>query len=154
MRRQYPRVIGLLANATGGPVANPPYTVEDFYADFPQFFTLDEDDNPVLILPLGMLEMYIDLAHSTITKPIYREAWRMCMGLFIAHFATLYLQGKDDPGQAGLVASKSVDGVSVSFDNSAIVSDLQGFGTFKLTSFGEQLATYAKMVGIGGFYVR
>ena len=150
-----PRVIGRVA--TPNTSGNPPFTVDDFYTQYPQFFTLDKNDNPVSKIPLVILQAYIDLAHASITYSVYREYWIICMGLFIAHFATLYLQTMDDPlagDTAGLVSSKSVDGVSVSYDNSAITADMDGFGEFKATTFGLQLITFAQIVGIGGLYVR
>jgi len=164
MRRPLiPRVIGLLAQGQGAS-ANPPYTVEDFYSKYPQFFYPPEEvpegeepGPPVPIVPMEVLQMYIDLAHTCISYALYQGLWKVCMGLFIAHFLTLYLQTMDDPlagDTTGLIASKSVDGVSVSYNNNAITADMEGFGMFKATTFGEQLVTFAKMLGIGGLYVR
>jgi hypothetical protein len=163
MRTTIPRVIGLLAQGGNG-VANPPYGVEDFYNTFPQFFNPPEEvpdgggpGPPVPLVPMAVLQMYINLAHSCISYAIFRDAWFLCMGLFIAHWLTLYLQTADDPlaGETtGLISSKSVDGVSVSYDNNAVTSDMEGFGMYKSTSYGEQLATWAKLMGLGGLYVR
>jgi len=157
-----PRVIGLLAQGGNGE-GNPPYTEEDFYAFYPQFFYPPEEvpdgqepGPPVPLVPMVFLEEIIKLAHDTIIYSLWRSLWKTCMGLFIAHFLALYLQTADDPlaDEVGLVASKSVDGVSVSFNNNAITADMEGFGMFKATTFGEQLVTFAKMLGIGGLYVR
>lgn len=162
-RQQLPRVIGNVVQATS---KNPAWGIEDFYNQYPQFFAppaVDEEtgqtdppySNP--LVPTFMLQDIINLAHASLQFSVYREAWLICMGLFVAHFATLYLQTMNDPlagDTAGLVASKSVDSVSVSYDNSAITADLQGFGEFKATTFGLQLATYAKMMTTGGLYVR
>ena len=90
----------------------------------------------------------------------------MCMGYFIAHFLTLYLQtmveGEDagagdlgNKGRAtGVVTSKSVDGTSISYDISSVMSDLDGWADWKSTAYGLQLATWAKMFSLGGMYVR
>ena len=151
-----PRVIGLAAR-TGEP--NPSFDMMDFYALYPQFFTPPEaaGDDPVPIVPIAKMKMIIDLAHASITYAIFNEAWRECMGLFIAHNLTMYLKTADDPlaGQEiGLISSKSVDGVSVSYDNSAITDDLVGFGYLKETTYGVNLAFWVRMMSIGGLYVR
>ena len=158
MRSNFPNPIGLLAQGASG-AANPPYTIRDFYGIYPQFFKPleEETDGPVPIVPSAVMQMYINLAHSCISYAIFRDAWVMCMGLFIAHWLTLYLQTADDPlagDTTGLISSKSVDGVSVSYDNNAITADMDGFGMYKATSFGEQLVTFAKLMGMGGLYVR
>jgi len=158
MRRQLPpRVIGLLAHSGRGGT-NPLYAVADFYSQYPQFFNPpDPDDIPAPLVPMEILEMYIELAHDCISYALFGRLWRVCMGLFIAHFLTLYLQTMDDPlagDTTGLIASKSVDGVSVSYNHNALTSDMEGFGMFKATTFGEQLITWVRMLGIGGLYVR
>ena len=53
---------------------------------------------------------------------------------------------------AGMVTSESADGVSYSRDGSAL-NDLNGWAAFKMTTFGVQFATMAKLVGRGGMYV-
>jgi len=136
MRSNFPRVIGLLAQGrNAGAGANPPYTIEDFYSIYPQFFMPPEEVPPgqdpvppVPIVPIAVLEMYINLAHSCISYALFQDMWFMCMGLFIAHWLTLYLQTVGDPlagDVTGLISSKSVDGVSVrnAFDG---ISDFFG----------------------------
>ena len=51
-----------------------------------------------------------------------------------------------------MVTSESADGVSYSRDGSAL-NDLNGWAAFKMTTFGVQFATMAKLVGRGGMYV-
>ena len=157
MRSNFPRTIGLLAQQQNG-MANPSYTAKDFYSVYPQFFhPSDEPGEPIPIVPPAVMQIYVNLAHSCISYAIFRDAWFMCMGLFIAHWLALYLQTADDPlagDTTGLISSKSVDGVSVSYDNNAVAADMEGFGMYKATSYGEQLVTFAKMMGLGGLYVR
>jgi hypothetical protein len=115
--------------------------------------------------PEAVVEMYVKLADACVKASRYHEAWRMCMGLFVAHFLTLYMQAMADPDNAtlqtvaaagqsrGLTASKSVDGVSASYDFSAVMQDLDGWASWKLTAFGVQYATLAKAYGMGGMRV-
>ena len=133
---------------------NPPYTKDDFLAMYPQF----------AIVQSVVLDAYVQLAHASISKARYHDAWEMCMGFFIAHWLTLYLQtlaSPEDPigkimnaGLAkGVQSSKSADDLSVSYDFSLVSGDMNGWGTYKMTAFGQQLVTFAKMYSIGGMVV-
>lgn len=86
------------------------------------------------------------------------------MGLFIAHFCTLYLQTAAEPGSAaaeilaagelrGLQASKSVGGVSISYDYNTALSGLDQWGGWTTTAYGAQFAALAKLYGKGGMQV-
>lgn len=134
---------------------NPPYTVEDFLALYPQF-----KGN----VPDSFLEMYLNLADSSLSYQRYFDAWPMVMGLFVAHFCTLYLQSAVDAdssteeitqaGQAvGLVSSESVGPLSTSYDFSNALSGMEAWGGWTTTAFGLQLATMAKLYGKGGMVI-
>ena len=133
---------------------NPPYTKDDFLAMYPQF----------AIVQSVVLDAYVQLAHASISKARYHDTWEMCMGFFIAHWLTLYLQtlaSPEDPigkimnaGLAkGVQSSKSADDLSVSYDFSLVSGDMEGWGTYKMTAFGQQLVTFAKMYSMGGMVV-
>ncbi len=146
-----------ISNATGiRDGVNPPFTLEDFKEIYPQF--VGE------AVPDVVLEMYLELAHSAIKEARWHSYWKMAMGLFIAHFATLWAMGTAQPnstaadvvsaGEArGLVASKSVGGVSISVDYNTIISGLNAWAAWNATQYGTQLATLAKMVGKGGMQI-
>lgn len=134
---------------------NPPYTLDDFKEQYPQF---------VDIVPDVFLNMYVGLAWHSLQKVRWHEAWEIAMGWFVAHFATLYLESLVPEGASaqrvlaagkakGLATSKSVDSVSVSYDYNTIAQDLDGWAAWKLTVFGQQLASYAKMLAGFGSYV-
>jgi hypothetical protein len=154
-----PVIIAGAANIKGGD--NPPFTVDDFKAIYPQFW--NPDGTP--LLPLAVIEMYVAFADSFVKISRYHEAWKVCMSLAIAHFLTLYLRtmtADSDSGAAGvikaaetkgLVASKSVDGVSVSYDFSTALSDLNGWADWKTTEYGIQFITLAKNYMRGGMMV-
>ncbi|MGO4496416.1 DUF4054 domain-containing protein [Paenibacillus sp. 2RAB27] len=142
--------------------SNPPFVLSDFFDQYPQFGP--NEDGDYLIVPTLITQMFIDLAHESIQEARWRSHWKIAMGWFVAHFLTMYLQGVADPnggaaaviaaGQAkGLNVSESVGDVSVSTDFSTIAQDLDGWAAWKLTIYGQQLATIGKLVGRGGMYV-
>ena len=136
---------------------NPTYTEAMFLEDFEQFTNAG--------IPSSLMTQFISMADATVLKTRWHETWRYGMGLFIAHFSTLFMQsaaqGADSTpaevvgaGQAvGVVASESVGDVSASYDLSAIVSSLEGWAAWDMTTYGIQYATLARMLGKGGMYV-
>ena len=155
----YAGLIGQASNIRGG--TNPPFLLADFLVAYPQFGPDSEGKD---IVPQTVVQMYLDLANACIKETRWHSYWATAMGWFVAHFCTMYLQGAADPnsgaaaaiaaGQAkGLDTSEAVDGVSVSMDYELIGRDLEGWAAWKLTIYGQQLATIGKLVGKGGMYV-
>ena len=134
---------------------NPEYTIADFRSAMPAFTEAIISDET--------LQPYIDMASSVIREARWHTLWRTGMGLFIAHFVTLFLQlpeaglTKEELLNAskvgGSISSKTVGPISVSYDNTQATSDLNGWAAWKLTSFGVQFATLAKVLGKGGMYI-
>ncbi len=135
---------------------NPEYTISDFRQSMPAFTEeIISDEN---------LQPYIDMASAVVRQARWHSMWKLGMGLFIAHFVTLFLgmpaagasadeiTGSSKSG--GLISSESTGGVSVSYDHSSAASDLTGWGAWKLTDYGIQYATLARMIGKGGMLVR
>lgn len=152
-------IIGDASNIKNG--SNPPFLLSEFLQTYPQF---GPDINGKSVIPQEIVQMYINLADSSIKEARWHGYWPLAMGWFVAHFCTMYLQGTADPtsgaaavlvaGQAkGLNASESVGDVSVSTDYTTIAQDLDGWAAWKLTIYGQQLATIGKLVGKGGMYV-
>lgn len=150
-------LIGAASNIITGD--NPPFAVADFVAQYPQF---GPDAKGKYLVPEIMLTMYVNLAHSYLKQARWKNTWQMAMGLFVAHFATIYLQSAAKPGAEadqvvasgaarGMIASESAGDLSVSYES--IASDLDGWAAWKLTIFGQQLVTFAKIIGKGGMYV-
>ena len=134
---------------------NPIYTQEEFLNFYPQFAS---------VVPYFVLKQYINLGRACVSKRRYGEMWQFCIGLFVAHFCALYLQSNAEVGTpadevmqkcaaAGIVTSESADGVSYSMDTSMLSQDLAGWAAFKLTTYGAQFATMARLVGKGGMLV-
>lgn len=152
---------------------NPEYSIDDFKSVYPYFFTVQENkENPSSlkdwfaspIIPVEVLEMYIEFAHSCVKIWRYHEGWKLCMGLFIAHFVTLYMLSMAEPGSSaaqilnagqkkGLASSKSVDGVSVSYDLSTAAQGLDDWAAWKSTEYGAQFATLAKLYAPRSIYI-
>ena len=148
------------------PGSNPAYTLADFVAFYPQF----GDATPippaltgVPLIPDAVIQAYIDLAAVCIMETRWHGLWKIATSWFIAHFCTLYLEALVHPdsgaaavisaGQArGIIASESASDVSASYDNS-MAADLNGWAGWKLTTYGIQLATHARIVGMGGMMV-
>lgn len=152
-------IIGGASNIKTG--TNPPFTLEDFLNIYPQFGKNSEGNYNV---PLGVLEMYLDIANDCIKKVRWHSKWKMGMCLYIAHFCTLYLQSMVDPNlgakgiaeaskSQGLDTSISVGDVSVSTDYSVATTDISGYVGWGLTSFGQQFISMARLVGKGGMYI-
>lgn len=136
---------------------NPPFTAEDFRSLMPAFSTEIVSD--------AVLQHYIDQANAIVKEARWHELWKEGMRLCIAHFLVLHLQTNPPPdagrmgivnagGVNGVATSKSVGGVSVSYDINVANGDLTGWAAWKLTVYGTQFATMAQLLGKGGMYVR
>lgn len=152
-------VVSSASNVITG--TNPPYVSSDFYESYPQF---GPNTDGKYLVPQIVTQMYINLADACIKQARWNTAWEIAMGWFVAHFCTLYLQGTSSPnsgagavlaaGQArGLDTSQSAGDVSVSTDYNNIGEDLSGWAAWKLTIYGQQLATMGKLIGRGGMYI-
>ncbi len=138
---------------------NPPYSSMDFLSLFPQFAVVCSDGT----VPAMLLSTFISMANATVSYSKYFELWSYCMGLYVAHFLTLFLSAsRNSTTVPGLIAasapklptaSKSALGVSVSYDTSAVFDSLKGFGTWLTTSYGVEFATFANMAGMGGMVI-
>ena len=92
------------------------------------------------------------------------ESWRYAVGLYVAHYATLYLrtyaQSSPTADQAaatgalvGVVKSATLGDSSVSYDTTAATKGTEDWGDLNSTTYGQMLANRAKLVGLGGSYV-
>ncbi|MBR2999760.1 MAG: DUF4054 domain-containing protein [Oscillospiraceae bacterium] len=158
------------------------YTPALFAQDFPQFYTkAAPGSEPVVgvgtvgimtiggaqkepLLPAPMLEQFVDLANSSVIPSIWAAQWRYAAGLFVAHWAALYLKTYSDgspsaasvasrAGSVGQIASAQLGDTSITYDNGAVDAGTEKWGAWNATIYGTQLATMARMVGIGGVYV-
>lgn len=125
---------------------NTGYTKEDFLKFYPQFKDQISDE---------ILDSFVKLGVSNVNKARFGASWNIAINNYIAHFLSMYLDTsqRTKTGTPGVVSSKSVDGVSVSYDTSSILKDLDGWGAFKLTGFGITYANLAKVYSRMPFYV-
>jgi len=144
------------------------YTAEYFQTDFPQFYNKTEDGEGAVtyteLLPSSILQQFIDLANDSVVPSRWGTQWRYAAGLFVAHWAALYLKTYADGSHngaavaanaehSGIVSSASMGDTSISYDNSAVNAGTEKWGEWNATQYGSQLATMARMIGIGGVYV-
>jgi hypothetical protein len=143
------------------------YTADMFEADFPQFYKKTVVEGVATyesLLPSAMLDSFIELANDSVMPSRWGSQFRYAAGLFVAHWVSLYLKTYQDgsnsaaevaskAGQAGNVSSATMGDTSISYDNSAINEGSAKWGTWNATQYGAQLATMARMLGIGGTYV-
>lgn len=161
---QFFGVVGRAANIGHGKGG---YTLEMFQADFPQFFkkqTGDEEVAVIPFLPATVLQEIINQANAAVQPDKWLDGWRYAVGLYVAHYATMYLRNfSEDPQSAAQAAATgSVSGVvkratlgdsSVEYDTTAVTQALSEWGDFNATSYGQQFATRARLVGMGGMGV-
>ena len=113
-------------------------------------------------LPLVVIQLYVNLASACLQQARWVDYWLAAMGWFIDHFLTLYLRANGSVGstagqvaQAGLAfgvtVSKAAGDVSVGYES--IQNDLEGFAQWNLTLSGQQLATIARIIGMGFMYI-
>ena len=135
------------------------YTQEEFLQVFPMFKNTEDRE----LIPDAVMEMFLDLTNMVVSEDRFGRMWKMACGYYLAHMLTLWLTGNvpegSDPedivaagSSMGAVTSESADGVSYSLDTSA-VQDLTGWADFKLTRYGVQYASLARLLARGGMYV-
>lgn len=141
---------------------NPEFTRDDFNEIFPIFRLQDVNYNQEDI-PVEVFNLFYNMANKSLKYDRFKSVWKYCMCLYIAHYMILYLMTQNgDPGAQsalagslprGVASSKSVDGLSISYDFMGAAEDLSGYGTWKYTIYGQQLATITKIYGHGGMWV-
>lgn len=142
---------------------NPSFSLSDFSEIFPIFVIADGQSQEDDAIPLAVFNLFLDMANKSLKEARYKSHWEYMMCLYIAHYLTLYLQTQNgEPGAEsalasalprGVASSKSVDGLSISYDFMDVANDFSGYGSYKLTAYGQQLITLTSMYGKGGMWV-
>lgn len=155
-----PQFFGVKAAAANIACGQGNYTVEDFQADYPQFFNAEG----TFLGSLPMLEQIIQMANVSIQPDRWLEGWRYAVGLYVAHYATLSLRGyaanNETPEQAaasgalvGVVKSATLGDASVQYDTTALTAGTEDWGDLNSTTYGQILANRAKLIGMAGTLV-
>lgn len=155
-----PQFFGVRAAAANIGQGRGDYTVEQFRADYPQFFTAEG----VSLLPPSMLCKVIDMANTAVQPDKWLDEWRFAVGLYTAHYVTLFLRSyapsNETPQQAaasgalvGVVKSATLGDSSVTYDTSAITAGTEDWGDLNSTTYGQMFANRAKLIGLTGTLV-
>lgn len=131
------------------PVTNP--SVPQFRALLPEFADssvfADESIGPWLWIATQQL----DPARWGVMFNI-GVSWFVAHQLALQRQATLVARRGGVPGMAlGVVSSKSVNGVSVSYDTN--LGGIAGSGDWNLTTYGIRFLSFARMFGSGGVQI-
>jgi len=136
------------------------YTAEQFKAEYPQFCDADGK----CFLPDAQLEELVKMANASIQPDKWLDSWHYAAGLYVAHYATLFLRtyAESSPNAAQAAASGALVGVvksatlgdsSVTYDTAALTAGTEDWGDLNATTYGQMLANRAKLIGAPGSYV-
>ncbi|HGJ5866263.1 MAG TPA: DUF4054 domain-containing protein [Arsenophonus nasoniae] len=124
-------------------------TVQQFRNDFPPF-------NDEVKFPDAQIQLRLNLADKLLSENVSgSDVFPYWVGLFVAHYLTLYAMdsrslqaGGVGGSSSGVATSKSVDKVSVSYDNSFTLNPNAGF--WNNTRYGAEFYQWVLMFGAGG----
>lgn len=156
----HPQFFGVRAAAANLSQGKGSYTAEQFQEDYPQFFNAEGN----FLGSASMLQEIINMANLSIQPDRWGESWRYAVGLYVAHYCTLYLrtyaESSATPAQAaasgalvGVVQSSTLGDSSVSYDTSALTKGTEDWGDLNATTYGQMLANKAKLIGMAGTLV-
>lgn len=112
-------------------------------------------------VPIPVVLMFISLASASLAQARWADTWTFAMGLFVAHFATLYVKSDGNPNSSvgqiaaqglagGIQVAKSAGDVSVNYQP---IQGIEEWGAWNLTTYGQQLATFARVIGSGPLFL-
>ena len=124
-------------------------TVSKFRTDFPQFADTTK-------YPDAQVQFRLNLADMLMSESLYGSTmFTYVVELYVAHYMALLAQdqrsvaaGGSGGNASGVQSSKSVDKVSVSYDNSMTLNPDAGF--WNNTRYGAEFYQLATMFGAGG----
>ncbi|EJK1075764.1 DUF4054 domain-containing protein [Salmonella enterica] len=124
-------------------------TSEQFRSDFPEFADKTRYPDP-------SVNFYLGQADTILNQDVQGDQFVYLAELFTAHYtelrgrtlASAVAGGVNSNGAAGVVSSKSVDKVSVSYDVSGVITPDAGF--WNSTAYGREFYWWWSMFGAGG----
>lgn len=107
-------------------------------------------------IPQTVIQAYLNLASAALQSVRWGETWPIAMGLYIAHFLTLYLRSEGAIGstpqqvaasglERGIKVAEAAGDVS---KTSQLLAGMEEWGAFMETTYGAQLATFAKGISM------
>lgn len=109
--------------------------------------------------PTAQVELYLDLAFKQLDVRRWGDMHDLGQQLFVAHLLTLDdldtqagARGNANGAQPGVVTSKSVGGVSLSYDTSSVME--QGAGFWNATSYGRRFWRFMRLAGMSPIHIR
>ena len=121
-------------------------TNEQFRNDFPEFADTTR-------YPDASVNFYLGQADTVLNPDVLGDQFVYLAELFTAHYTELRGRalaggGYVSSGGSGVASSKSVDKVSVSYDNSGTINPDAGF--WNKTGYGQEFYWWWSMFGAGG----
>ncbi|MGX9277400.1 DUF4054 domain-containing protein [Pantoea ananatis] len=123
-------------------------TVAQFRTDFPQFANST-------LYPDTQVQFRLNLADIQLDQNRLGRLFPYLVELFVAHYLTLQAGdnrsaalGRAGGSSSGILSSKSVDKVSMSYDNSSTLNPAAGF--WNNTRYGAEFYQTICMFGAGG----
>lgn len=155
-----PQFDGVIAAASNISREQGEYLFCMFYEDFPQFFNGGGEP----LVPESVMRQFIIDANARITPDRWFETWRFACGLYVAHRASMYLktfrefsnspsEAADTGARTGIVKRATLGDSSVEYDTGSVIGSTEAWGDLNATSYGQQLASMARIAGLGGSYV-
>ena len=119
-----------------------------FKSNFPEFTTASD----------GQIDFFLSVAGGMLNPERWSDQLDYGTSLFVAHHLSVAIKNQNTalaggiPGEVkGVLASKSIDKVSASYDASSVL--YEGAGFWNSSSYGIRFWMMAKMVGAGGIQV-
>ena len=111
----------------------------DFIAAWPQFATTPE----------AQVQFWIDRAYALLDAIRWADQLDFGVTLYVAHMITLSQKAVSQKGSVvGVASSKSVGGVSVSYDTGSVT--IRDAGSYNATIYGIQFYELVLMIGSSG----
>ena len=123
--------------------------ITQFRQDFPEF-------SDVALYSTALITFWSTVAEQTTSQAIYGDTYVAAVELATAHYITI--EGVNvktagnggTPGQsAGVISSKAVGGVSVSYDTTIGTIAGDEVGQWNATTYGRQYYSLARLFGAG-----
>lgn len=113
------------------------------------FRTIFPEFAEATIYPSAAINFWLQAAANQININAWGKSYAQGMGLYVAHQLSVAGGNKKGgiQGAGGVVASKSVGGVSVSYDTAS--SSEKDAGYWNLTNYGRQYWRLARLFGAG-----